>query len=227
MVTIGASGSMQANYDALALARDHANVFATVGMHPHAAQLVSPNVIDELRQLAQRPKVVAIGETGLDYYYDNSPRPVQQEVFRALIALARQLRLPIVVHVRDAYADAATILREEKAAEVGGVIHCFSADRAVAGTFLDLGFDLSFSGIISFKNAEELRAVARLVPGDRFMVETDAPFLAPVPHRGKRNEPAYVVFTAAAVAAAREQALDDVATLSRHNTERRFRLPTL
>lgn len=225
MVTIGASGEMQANYDALALAARHPGVFATVGIHPHQASSVSAEVLDEIARLARLPKVVAVGETGLDYYYDNSPRPAQQAVFRQFIQLARALALPLVVHLRDAYEDALMILREEHAAAVGGVIHCFSGDRGVAGRFLDLGFDLSFSGILTFKNADELRAVAGAVPADRFLVETDAPFLAPVPYRGKRNEPAYVVYAAAAVAAARGQRLEDIAALTSANTERRFRLP--
>lgn len=226
MVTIGASDEMRANYDAIALARRYPHVFATVGVHPHAARTVSPEVIDEIRRLAQSPKVVAIGETGLDYYYDNSPRPLQQEAFRQFIHLARSLSLPLVVHLRDAYADALAILRDENAAEVGGVIHCFSGDRPVARAFLDLGFDVSFSGIVTFKNAAELRAVARMVPADRFLVETDAPFLTPVPHRGKRNEPAFVACTAAAIAAVREQPVEQIGALTSANAERRFRLGT-
>lgn len=225
MITIGASDHMQANIDALALAQQYAEVFATVGVHPHAARSVSPAVIAEVARLAQAPKVVAIGETGLDYYYDNSPRPAQQAAFRQFIQLARQLALPVVVHLRDAYDDAVAIMREEKAAEVGGVIHCFSGDRAMARTFLDLEFDISFSGIVTFKNADELRAVARLVPVDRFMVETDAPFLTPVPYRGQRNEPAHVVLTAAAIAHERGEPLDEIASRARSNAERRFRLP--
>ncbi|MFI5398852.1 MAG: TatD family hydrolase [Candidatus Binatia bacterium] len=224
MVTIGASGGMQANHDALALAERHAAVFATVGVHPHEASTVSAAILDEITRLARAPKVVAIGETGLDYYYDRSPRPVQREALRQFIQLARQLALPLVVHLRDAYEDALIILREEQAADVGGVIHCFSGDRGAARSFLDLGFDVSFSGIITFKNAEELRAVARMVPADRLLVETDAPFLAPVPYRGKRNEPAYVVYTAAAIAEIRQLSLQDLAAVSRANTERRFRL---
>jgi TatD DNase family protein len=163
----------------------------------------------------------------LDYYYDNSPRPSQQDAFRQFIALARQLRLPLVVHLRDAYDDAVAILRDERAAEVGGVIHCFSGDCDAARAFLDLGFHLSFSGIVTFKNADELRAAARLTPADRLLVETDAPFLAPIPYRGKRNEPAYVVQTAAAIAAVRQQSLDEVAMLTRTNTERLFRLSAM
>lgn len=225
MVTIGASGGIQANRDAVALAERFEGVFATVGIHPHEASAVSPALIDEIARLARMPKVAALGETGLDYYYDNSPRAVQQEVFRQFVQLARVLALPLVVHLRDAYADALTILREEGAAEVGGVIHCFSGDRGAARRFLDLEFDLSFSGIVTFKNAGELRAVARMVPADRFLIETDAPYLAPIPYRGKRNEPAYVIHTAAAIAEVREQPLETIAALARGNTERRFRLP--
>lgn len=225
MVSIGASGGMQANHDAVDLAVRYASVFATVGIHPHEASTVSAAVLDEIEQVAHAPKVVAIGETGLDYYYDHSPRAAQCDAFRQFVQLARRLRLPVVVHLRDAYADALTILREEHATEVGGVIHCFSGDRAAATSFLDLGFDLSFSGIVTFKNAEELRAVARMVPGDRFLVETDAPFLAPVPYRGKRNEPAYVVHTAVAIAEVRGQSLAEVAALTCTNTVRRFCLP--
>ncbi len=224
MVTIGASGAMQANHAAVGLAQQHAAIVATVGIHPHEASVVTPAVIDEIGRLARSPKVVAIGETGLDYYYDNSPRSAQQEGFRQFVALARHLRLPLVVHLRDAYDDAVAILRDERAAEVGGVIHCFSGDRQVARAFLDLGFHLSFSGIVTFKNADELRAVAHLTPADRLLVETDAPFLAPVPYRGKRNEPAYVVRTAAAIAAQRRRPLDEIAGLTRSNTERLFRL---
>ena len=224
MVTIGASGSMQANHDAVGLALQHAGIFATVGIHPHEASAVTPTVVDEISRLACRPRVVAIGETGLDYYYDNSPRPAQQDAFRQFIALARQMRLPLVVHLRDAYDDAITLLRDERAAEVGGVIHCFSGNCGVARAFLDLGFHLSFSGIVTFKNADELRAAACLTPADRLLVETDAPFLAPIPYRGKRNEPAYVVQTAATIAAIRQQSLEELATLTRSNTERLFRL---
>jgi TatD DNase family protein len=224
MVTIGASDGVQSNYTALAVAERHASVWATVGVHPHDARLVSPAVLDELARLARHPRVVAIGETGLDYYYDHSPRPVQQEAFRQFVGMARRLGLPLVIHLRDAYDDALAILRDERAADVGGVVHCFSGDRGMAAAFLDLGFDLSFSGVVTFKNADELRAVAQLVPADRYMVETDAPFLAPVPHRGRRNEPAFVVLTAAAVAAARGVTLDTVAVQAAATTARRFRL---
>ncbi|MCK6556005.1 TatD family hydrolase [Candidatus Binatia bacterium] len=224
IVTIGASDGLAANARAVELAARHADVFATVGVHPHDAGIVDAEVLDRVDRLAAAPRVVAIGETGLDYYYDLAPRAVQQEAFRGFIALARRRGLPLVVHLRDAYADAVRILREERAAEVGGVIHCFSGDRAAARQFLALDFDLSFSGVVTFKNAEELRAVAREVPADRFMIETDAPYLAPVPHRGKRNEPAFVVHTAAAVATARGTPVAEVAAQSTATARRRFRL---
>jgi TatD DNase family protein len=227
MITIGASGSMQANYDAVALSEQDSGIYATVGVHPHDAKSMSDSVLAELAELARRPKVVGIGETGLDYYYDNSPRPRQQEAFRLHVGLARDLGLPIVVHLRDAYDDAADLLREERAQEVGGVIHCFSGDRADARRFLDLGFDISFSGIVTFKTAVELREVAAMVPADRFMIETDAPFLAPVPHRGKRNEPAFVVHTAELIAAVRRQALATVVENATATTVRRFRLSSV
>lgn len=225
MVTVGASDGMQANHAAVALAVAHAAIHATVGIHPHDARLVDDAAIAELRGLAANPRVVAIGETGLDYYYDHSPREQQREAFRRFVALARECGLPLVIHLRDAYDDAVTILREERAAEIGGVIHCFSGDRGNARDFLDLGFDLSFSGIVTFRTAEELRAVAAMVPADRFLIETDAPYLAPIPHRGKRNEPAFVVHTAAAIAAVRGESVVDVIRATSANTRRLFRLP--
>lgn len=224
MITIGASGPMSANHAAVRLAVEHEGVFATVGIHPHNASSVTPEVLAEIERLARQQKVVGIGETGLDYYYDNSPRPQQIEAFRLHVRLARKVKLPIVVHLRDAYDDAAGVLREEDAGEVGGVIHCFSGDRANARTFLDLGFDISFSGIATFKKADEIRAVAAEVPADRFMVETDAPFLAPIPHRGKRNEPAFVVHTAALLAQVRGVSLETLGATSTANTVRRFKL---
>jgi TatD DNase family protein len=226
MVTIGAGGPMQCNHDAVSLAERHDNIYATVGTHPHNASEVDDSRIAEIRDLARRPQVVAIGETGLDYHYDNSPRPQQQDALRRFIALARELRLPIVVHLREADDDAARILREERAGELGGVIHCFSGDAASARTFLDLGFHLSFSGVLTFPTAGPLRDAARIVPADRMMIETDAPFLAPIPYRGKRNEPALVAQTAAILAEVRGESLEKVAEQTRANTARLFRLPS-
>ena len=224
MVTIGAGGPLAANERAVALAGTLAHVYATVGVHPHEASLVDDAVLALVESLARHPRVVAIGETGLDYHYDHSPRPRQRAAFAAFIQLARRLELPVVVHLRDADADALEIMRAEGARDTGGVIHCFSGDAASARAFLDLGFHISFSGIVTFKNAEPLRDAARSVPADRLMVETDAPFLAPVPYRGRRNEPALVVQTAAVLAEVRGESFATLAGNTRRNTERLFGL---
>jgi len=224
MVTIGAGGPRECNHAAAALAREHAGIYATVGIHPHDASSVDDGVMEEIDGLAREPKVVGIGETGLDFYYDNSPRERQEEAMRRFTRLARERDLPLVVHVRDAYDLCARILREEGLGDGGGVIHCFSGDRAAARTFLDLGLYLSFSGIVTFKNSDELRAAAKLTPADRLLIETDAPFLAPVPLRGKRNEPAYMLHTAALLAQLRGESLDAVATTTAENARRLFRL---
>lgn len=224
MVTIGAGGPMESNRAAVELARRNADIYATVGIHPHDARTVDAAAMDEIGRLAEDPKVVGIGETGLDFHYDNSPRPAQEEAMRRFTALARERGLPLVVHVRDAYELAARILREEGLGEAGGVIHCFSGDRAAAAAFLDLGLHLSYSGIVTFRNAEELREAARITPADRLLIETDAPFLAPVPMRGKRNEPAFVLHTAALLAEVRGETLDDVARATAENARRLFRL---
>ena len=177
---------------------------------------------DHLIRMAAHPKVIGIGETGLDFHYDNSPRPAQEASFRCHIAAARETGLPLIVHTRSADAETCRILREEAGqGAFPGVIHCFSAGRAVAETALETGLSISFSGILTFKNADEVRAVARDVPADRLLVETDAPYLAPVPHRGRRNEPAHVCHTAARLAEIK--GLDEAA-LARATTDNFFRL---
>lgn len=225
MITVGAGGPLEANHTAVQLCDTHDALFAAVGIHPHEASTVTESVIDTVAELARHPKVVAIGETGLDYHYDHSARPRQREAFRQFIRLARRLRLPIVVHLRAADDDAVQILREEEVRDVGGVIHCFSSDARSARAFLDLGLHLSFSGILTFKNADAIREAAALVPHDRVLVETDAPFLAPVPFRGRRNEPALVMYTAALLAQLRGQSIDTIAADTEANTRRLFRLP--
>jgi TatD DNase family protein len=160
--------------------------------------------------IAATPQARAVGEIGLDYHYDLAPREVQRDVFRRQVRLARELRLPVVIHTREATEDTFAILRDEGPG-VAGVFHCFSGDAAMARAVLDLGFCASFAGIVTFPRADGLRAAARVVPAERLLIETDAPYLAPVPHRGKRNEPAFVVQTADAVARTRGEALDDVA----------------
>jgi TatD DNase family protein len=195
---------------------------ATAGLHPHEARLASDSVYDTLRGLAREGRVVAIGEIGLDFHYDFSPRDVQRQAFRAQVRLARELGRPIVVHTREADEETAAILEEEGAGEVGGVIHCFTGGLELARRSLDLGFCISFSGIVAFPRAEVIQQVAREVPDDRLLVETDAPFLAPPPHRGKRNEPAFVVEVARQVAELRGVGRENVGELARRNYSRLF-----
>ena len=181
------------------------------GIHPHEARLASDAIYDELRGLAREGRVVAVGEIGLDFHYDHSPRDAQRETFRRQVRLARDVGLPVIVHTREADEETAAILEEEGASEVRGVIHCFTGGLELARRALELGFLLSFSGILAFPRSEVIQQVALSVPQDRFLVETDAPFLAPPPHRGKRNEPAFVVEVARKLAALRGAPLEDVA----------------
>jgi TatD DNase family protein len=183
--------------DVVGAAERHADVWASVGIHPHEADAHPDVDTAKLVDRAQHPRVVAIGETGLDYYYDHSDREQQRKSFRSHIAAARDTRLPLIVHTRDAEDDTAAILTEEMGKGVyTGVIHCFTASDAFARTALDLGLYISISGIVTFKNAKDLQVTAATVPQDRLLIETDAPFLAPVPHRGRPCEPAFVADTA-------------------------------
>jgi TatD DNase family protein len=208
---------------AVNLARRNAgHVAACVGLHPHDASAYSEPLCDGLRALAVGPEAIAVGEMGLDYHYDHSPRDKQRQVFARLIALAREVKKPIVVHTRSAAQDTLAILEGEGAREVGGIIHCFSEDRAFASRALDLNFDLSFSGIVTFKNARSVQDVAAWAPGDRILVETDSPYLSPVPLRGQKCEPAHVVHTLRFVAQLRATPVDELAALTLANTERRF-----
>ncbi len=198
MVTIGTE---IARFDkVLAIASAHENIYCTVGTHPHEAGAVgeAPADPERLAALAADKKVIGIGETGLDYHYDNAPRAAQKKSFRAHIQAARETGLALIVHSRDADDDTIKILNEEfEKGAFGAVMHCFTAGRGLADAAVELGFYISFSGILTFKNAEAVREIARAVPADRLLVETDAPYLAPVPKRGKRNEPAYLAHTAA------------------------------
>lgn len=185
----------------LGIAERFDDVVCTVGVHPHEAEGEGQGSPDRLLDLARHPKVVGIGETGLDYYYEHSPREAQQRSFRAHIAASRQSGLPLIVHTRDADEDTIAILHDEYArAPFTGVIHCFTAGPALAAAALELGFFISLAGIVTFKKADALRAAVAEVPLDRLLIETDAPYLAPVPKRGKRNEPAFVAHTAAYLA---------------------------
>lgn len=207
----------------LALAETYDNVFCTVGIHPHHVEEEPETSADELIRLSQHPKVVGFGETGLDFHYDNSPRDMQEKSFRAHIQAARETGLPLVIHNRDSDDDMVRILRDEHAKGVfPGLIHCFSSGTELAENVMEIGLSISFSGIVTFKTADVLRDVARMVPVERILVETDSPYLAPVPKRGKRNEPAFTAFTAAEVAGLKHMDGDAFASATTENFFRLF-----
>ncbi len=213
----------------LAIAAGGEDIWCSVGIHPHHTEEEPDITANELVSLSRHPKIVGIGETGLDYHYDNSPRDVQKRSFRAHIAAARESGLPLIVHNRESDEDMAQILEEEMAAgQFSAVLHCFSSGRKLAEAAADLGFYVSFSGILTFKNAEELRDIAADLPLDRLLVETDSPFLAPVPNRGRRNEPSFVVHTAAELARVRDMKMDEISRLTTDNFYRLFdKIPRL
>ena len=198
----------------------------SIGVHPHAAATYSSDPEESARRVNQafdgQPLARAVGEIGLDYHYDFAPRDVQHPVFREQIRLARRLKRPIVIHTREAEEDTFQILDEERAGEVGGVFHCFTGDREMARRALDIGFHVSLAGIVTFPRALELKEVARMVPLDRMLIETDSPFLAPVPYRGKRNEPAHVARVAEVIGELRATNLDAIITATGANFERLF-----
>jgi TatD DNase family protein len=205
----------------LQLAADHPNIYASVGVHPDYEDTPEPS-IKTLTELSRRDKVVAIGETGLDYFRVSGDLEWQRARFRTHIRAARECGKPLVIHTRSAAADTLAIMREEQAAEAGGVMHCFTESWEVAQGALDLGFHISFSGIVTFKNAQEIKDIARRVPLDRMLIETDSPYLAPVPFRGKLNEPAYVRYVAEEIARLRDMPLEEVAAVTSGNFFRLF-----
>lgn len=225
MLTVGTGNPQNGEIErAVRVAERYENVFASVGVHPHDAKLYNDAAEASLIELAKHEKVVAWGEIGLDYFYDHSPRAVQIDVFRRQIKIAKDLNLPVIIHSRDADDDTVAILSEEYSANLGrgGVMHCFGGSRAMAEAMLDVGFYVSFAGNVTFKKAENLREAARVVPLDKLLIETDCPFLAPVPNRGKRNEPAFVVETAKFLADFYETDLTVLAEATTGNFRRLF-----
>lgn len=207
----------------LKVAERFANVWCSVGIHPHEAEKELLTDTSTLLERAANPKVVGIGETGLDYYYEHSPRDEQKQNFRAHIDAARETGLPLIVHTRDAEGDTISILREEMGkGAFSGLIHCFTGTQALADAALELGFCISVSGIVTFKKSDELRGVLSTVPLDRLLVETDAPYLAPMPHRGKRNEPSFVVNTAKILAEVKGVSVDEIERVTTANFFRLF-----
>lgn len=221
-VTIGCD--LMTSQAAVALADRFPFVYASIGVHPHEAKHVRDGWYDEFRSLTKNKNVVAYGEIGLDYHYNHSSPKEQRDRFHEQIQLARELALPVIIHTRAAQEDTITILKEEKASEVGGVFHCFSGDAWLAKEALDLGFHLSFSGILTFQNAAPLREIAKNTPLDRVLIETDCPYLTPVPYRGKRNEPAYVSQVAKQLASLSDKSSDEIAERTSGNARKLFKI---
>lgn len=224
MITVGSLAGVQGAERSLAIARAHEGIWATVAVHPHEARLADRQTVERIETLADDPLVVAIGETGLDYHYDHSPRAQQRQVFRRFIRMAIEKQKPLVIHTREAMEDTLRIMDEEDGWSAGGVFHCYSGGAEHAPTILEHGFHLSFAGVVTFKKATAVRGLVRTLPTDRVLVETDAPYLTPAPFRGKRNEPARVKLTAETVARLWDVSLDEAARITSDNAARLFRL---
>ncbi len=222
IVAVGAGDGIKGNAQALEIARSNENIWATVGVHPHDAKVVDDKALDPLVELAKDPNVVAWGEIGLDFHYDHSPRDIQQRVFDEQIGIAKEVGLPIVIHDREAHSETLETLRRHyserrSTSRPKGIMHCFSGDVSMAGEIIKLGFLISVPGVVTFRNARSLIEVVRDVPAEKMVIETDCPFLAPVPYRGKTNEPAYLRFTALKIAELKGLTLEDVARVTTFN----------
>ncbi len=222
LLTVGTT--VESSRNARDLATANPFIYASAGVHPHEAASVTEKCYDEINTLTESDKVIAIGEVGLDYHYEHSPREVQREVFRRFIRLAKKKNLPLIVHTREAEEDTLSILKEEEAGKAGGVIHCFSGSVEMAKECLVLGFYISIPGIVTFPKATNIHEAVRAIPIERMLIETDSPFLAPVPYRGKRNEPAYVKMVAEKVAELKGLSLEDVGRITTQNAEALFRI---
>lgn len=215
---------LKSSGETTAMAEKHSGVVASVGVHPHDAEDVPADYLAQLAELARRPGVVALGEMGLDYYRDLSPRPVQKQVFREQLALVRELNMPVIIHVRDAFGDLMDILRRDGISPAGGVMHCFSGSWEVARECMEMGFYISLAGPVTFKNAVKLKDIAMQVPVERLLIETDCPYLAPEPYRGRRNEPAYVFYVAQHIAALRNISFEELAQSTTENAKKLFKV---
>jgi TatD DNase family protein len=215
---------LDSSREAVQLAQRYPQIYAVVGVHPHDAKQLDQNTLDELIKLAREPKVVAIGEIGLDFYRDLSPRDVQRQAFVQQIKLAQELGKPIVIHDRDAHQEVLDTIRREKAGSNGGILHCYSGHLPLAIDLMKEGFHISFAGPVSFKNGRKAQEVAVHIPLDRLLIETDCPYLTPEPLRGKPNEPAYVVHVAQAIAQLRRKPVEEIAYLTSRNANQVYRL---
>lgn len=221
-VAVGASRGVGGAHEAVALAERRANIYATVGIHPHEASMADAAALAAIEALVPHPKVVAVGEVGLDYHYNYSPPDVQRQVFHAFLTMAQRHNKPVMLHVREAHADCLAALDAVGLPARGGVVHCFTGGPEEARAYLDRGLYLSIPGVITFKTAEPLREAVRQAPLDRLFLETDCPYLAPVPHRGKRNEPAFLVETAKAVGLLTGHGAAEIGAKTRENALRFF-----
>ena len=215
ILTIGCD--IESSKRSISIAEKYEQIFAAVGVHPHDAKEINTESLKILGSMLRHPKVVALGEIGLDFYRDRSPRDIQRSAFRKQIQLAKEMGKPIIIHDRDAHEEVIQILREENSSEVGGVLHCFSGDLRMARQCLDLGFYLSFTGTITYPKNEETRDIIKAIPIERILVETDCPYLSPQKFRGKRNEPAYVRYTAEKIAEIKKLSIDNVAQITSRN----------
>jgi len=225
LLAVGTGPGPQKLDAAIPYAEAHEWIYTSVGIHPHEAKDVTAQHLDQLAALARHPKVVAWGEIGLDYHYDHSPREIQRRVFSQQMELARAAKLPIIIHCREAWSDCLDMLETEwRASALGGILHCFGGTPEEARRGLDMGFFLSFAGNVTYPKAQNLRAAAQAAPLDRLLIETDSPYLAPVPHRGRRNEPAYVAEVARTVASVRNLPVEEIAAVTAQNFRRLFHL---
>ncbi|QIB27787.1 TatD family hydrolase [Caloranaerobacter azorensis] len=223
-IVINPGADLASSIKAVALAEEYENIYAAVGIHPHDAKTMDEDTIEVLKSLLKKDKVIAVGEIGLDYHYDFSPRDVQKKWFREQIKLAKEFNLPIIVHDREAHKDVYDILREEQDGTLRGVLHCFSGSVEMAKEYIKMGFYISFAGPITFKNAKTSKEVAKAIDINRILIETDSPYLTPHPHRGKRNEPLYVRYVAAMIAELKGMTIEEVARITAENTKKLFNI---
>ncbi len=222
VINIGAD--FQSSINSIELAKQYDNIYASIGVHPHSASEVTEETLDKFREMAKEEKVVAIGEIGLDYYYDNSPRDLQRKWFREQLKLAKELDLPVIIHSRDATQETFDIIKEAQDGSLRGVLHCFSGSVEVAMEYIKLGFYISIGGTVTFKNARVVKEVAEAVPLDKLLIETDCPYLTPEPYRGKRNEPMFVKYVAQKIAEIKDINFEELAKATNKNTKELFRI---
>lgn len=223
-LVINPGADLNSSIKAVSLSEQYDNIYAAVGVHPHSAKEMDDSTIDILKSFTNREKVIAIGEIGLDYYYDNSPRDIQQKKFIEQLNLAKEVDLPVIIHTREAAKDTFDIIKEAQDGSLEGVMHCFSGSVEMAMEYIKLGFYISLGGPVTFKNARVSKEVAKAIPLDKLMIETDAPYLTPEPYRGKRNEPFYVRYVAGMIAELRGITFEEVATKTSENARQLFNI---